>query len=203
MHVCSNDHYRTSFIGLRNRYDLGGFRRPMSSRKNTYEKHNQNILKGAELENPVHNIYKQSGWNVEEHKVTDNGVDSKASKNRKLRVAECLHWYGGYIHVDRWLSITNNLLSCPSADKDLICVGVHPTEEQYEDAHNLNINIIYGDTVAEATTKLKNLINGVITLEPESNDMISETALMSSYPFSSYADLELDYWNVIYSDLFS
>jgi hypothetical protein len=148
-------------------------------------------------------LVKQSGYNVEDHKVTESGVDSKASKNGKSRVAECLNWYGGYIHVDRWLSITNNLLSYQSAEKDWICVGVHPTEEQYEDAHNLNINIIYGDTIAEATTKLKNLMSGVITEQLPIESEPLEEPVSIVYPFSSYSDLELDAWNSIASDLFS
>lgn len=163
--------------------------------------YNQNILKGAELENPVHCIYKQEGFDVQDHKVTESGVDSKAFRNGKIRVAECLHWYGGYIHLSRWLSITDNLLAYPSADRDLICVGVHPTEEQYQDAHNLNINIIYGDTVAEATTRLKNLISGVMTQQHLSGCEERVDEFLPSYPFSSYAQLEFDHWDSIASDL--
>lgn len=168
----------------------------------TCEKHydNQNILKGAELEDPVHNVYKQSGYNVEDHKITESGVDSKAFRDGEIRIAECLHWYGGYIHISRWLSITNNLLSYPSADRDLILVGVHPTEEQYEDAHNLKINIIYGDTVAEATTKLKNLISGVITEQRADRFEESEYPLV---PLSSYSALEYPEELLLYSELFS
>ena len=114
-----------------------------------------------------------------------------------------LVYWAGYIHVDRWLSITNNLLSYQSAEKDWICVGVHPTEEQYEDAHNLNINIIYGDTIAEATTKLKNLMSGVITEQLPIESEPLEEPVSIVYPFSSYSDLELDAWNSIASDLFS
>lgn len=85
----------------------------------------------------------------------------------------------------------------------MICVGVHPTEEQYEDAHNLNIKIIFGDTVAEATTKLKNLISGVITKQlPIESEQPLEEPVSSSYSFSSYSEAELDYWNSLYSDLF-
>jgi hypothetical protein len=164
----------------------------------------KNILKGAELEAAVHEVYKQSGYDVENHEVTDGGVDSKAFKNGKLRVAQCWNWpCGGYPNPLRWLSTIDELQDYPSADMDLICVGVHPTIDQYEDAHNhLSINIIYGDTVAEATTKLKNLIRGVTTLpENETAKPEYEEPASISYPFSSYAELELSFWNELALDI--
>jgi len=172
----------------------------MSSRKNTYEKHNQNILKGAELETPVHNIFRQSGWNVRAHKVTDSGLDVDAFKDGEHIVGECLNWHGGYIHQFRWFDIIDNLLSYPSTTKYVFCVGVHPTEDQYQDICDLNIHFIYGDTVADCTSKLRDQINGVITSEPEK---VEKPLAMSSYSFSSYADLELDYWNSLACEVFS
>lgn len=58
----------------------------------------QNILKGAELEDSVHNVFAQLGYDVEVHKVTDGGVDSNVFKDKEHIVAECLNWYGGFIH---------------------------------------------------------------------------------------------------------
>jgi hypothetical protein len=163
----------------------------------------QNILKGAELEDAIHDIFKQSGYNVEDHKVTDSGLDVDAFKDGEHIVGECLHWYGGYIHQFRWFAISDNLLSCPSTTKYIFCVGVHPTEDQCQDIYDLKIHFIYGDTVADCSKNLRNQINGVITSEPETVEKPLEEPILSSYSFSSYADLELDYWNSLYSDLFS
>jgi len=162
-------------------------------------KRQQNNYKGAELENPVHATFKQLGWNVEPHKVTDSGVDSKAFKDGKCAVSECLNWYGGFIHPKRWLSIIDNLMSHPSASKYLICVGVYPTSEQHQDLLRLGIHLVHADTIADCTRNLRNQISGVITvaLEAELEPVSYEI------PYSSIDAVELDMWRPIYSDLFS
>lgn len=173
----------------------------------TSAKQYRNILKGAELEDSVHDAFSQSGYNVESHKITDNGADLKAFNDREFVIAECLNWYGGYIHPLRWLSIVDNLLSYPSATTYLICVGVHPTEDQCEELLNLRVNLVHGDTVAQCTRNLKNHIKGVISTEPEepveSVSSSLEEPVSSSYSFSSYNEAELDYWNSLASEVFS
>jgi hypothetical protein len=67
---------------------------------------------------------------------------------------------------------------------------------------SLRINLVYGDTVADCTSSLRDQINGVITTEPDILLDKSENVEMPSYQFSSYADLELDYWNSLASEVF-
>jgi hypothetical protein len=47
---------------------------------------------------------------------------------------------------------------------------------------------------------LQNQINGVITQQPEE---LKDERVEPEYPFSSYSDLELDFWNSLACDFLS
>lgn len=166
-----------------------------------YSKHScnyslSNSLKGTKLENSTRDAFEQLGYNVERHHITDGGVDVNAFKDKEHIVGECLNWYGGFIHPLRWLSIMDNLLCDSSTTKYLLCVGVHPTCDQCNDLLHLNIILVYGVTIADCTSALRDQIRGVIIKEPESDEMSAYTPYSISnesydisqpYASSSYA----------------
>lgn len=161
---------------------------------NAFPEHN--IITGAALENPVRDSFRQRGLNVANHQVTDSGVDVNV---QNVIVIECLNWLcGGYIHLKRWRSIIRNLLSYPLATKLIVCVGVVPTLQQYHQADVLGIEVIHADTVVDCIKALRQ--SGVITIEPAQAPI---EPVSYECPYSSIDAVELDMWNVIYSDLFS
>jgi len=163
-----------------------------------------NVLKGIELEDEVHKERQQQGFDVEPHDVLESGVDSKAFKNGKIVIIdECWNWpCGGYPHPKQWRSTIDNLQQYPEAERNLICVGVHPTSDQYKEACSLDINIVYGDTVNDVVASLRQY-SGVITQRSESASDEPIEPVSYECPYSSIDDLELDMWRPIYSDLFS
>lgn len=100
-----------------------------------------NVLKGLVLEEATRDVL-SSEFKVDSHKVTDLGVDVKAVNDSRFIVAECLNWYGGYIHPKRFLSIIRNLRGYTNAELYLICAGVRPTKEQYQILKSSNIKVV-------------------------------------------------------------
>lgn len=125
---------------------------------------NKNIILGQQLENLVHTAFNRLGYKVEGHNISDPDVDLKAYKNNVLVVAECLNWYGGFIHYKRFMNIVNNLCKYKAA-KFLVCIGVKSTKEQYKLLNGYGIKVIHQahlNSPDDYKTLLKRL--GVITL---------------------------------------
>jgi hypothetical protein len=165
--------------------------------------HKHNVLVGAKLEDLVHQTFQDAGCNVEYHNIESSGLDLTAFKNRNVSVAECLCWYGGYIHPKRWHSIISNLLlKHPSANKYLICVGVHPTQNQCKELYQLNIKLLWFSSLAECKQRLR----GVITSEPESVEFapVFDSLIFGnpSVQYLSYDECEFDYFKNLYQELF-
>ncbi len=100
-----------------------------------------NIIKGSSLEDITKEVINRSS-RILPHKVYERGLDVQGLDNDSMKVlfiAECLNWYGGYIHSNRFTKILSNLNSVEAKYKFLICAGVKPTIEQYQilEAHNI------------------------------------------------------------------
>lgn len=126
-----------------------------------------NITKGRLLEIPVKAILHELCYDIEEHYINTGGLDVVASNGRESITAECLNWYGGYIHPKRFLSLTNNLAN-PSKYKFLFCAGVYPTQEQVRLLNAMNVRIIhYPKQILCVSNKIINYLRsrllGVIT----------------------------------------
>lgn len=135
--------------------------------------------KGKYLEQPVRQVLKQNNFYVEDHGVSKPGIDIKAFKDKEFIVAECINWYGGYIHPKRFSSILKSLISYVDAVKFLICAGVKPTEEQSKILCAYGIKIIHIDKpVRNKNECLEALTKGiglsvVITNSSNTNDIPS------------------------------
>ena len=172
----------------------------------------QNILTGAELEDPSRQTFRDLGGKANEHRINDSGVDVEALIFSTLVVVECLNWLCGWdIPPERWKSIMENLCSHAGL-RILICVGVIPTISQQIDAQVRHVHIIYGSSVAEVVNRLrikllklnKNVAVRSRARVPRKND---EAALVSYYPsyvpLSMYSALEYPEEVTTYKQLFS
>ena len=101
---------------------------------------NNNNIKGARLENTVKFVLEHNGYSITQHKVWQNGVDIEAQGI----IAECLNWYGGYIHPNRFSSIVDNLTNSKhiNCSKYLIIAGTHVSKQQRRVCTSMGIVII-------------------------------------------------------------
>jgi len=83
--------------------------------------YSKNELLGSYLEETVAWSLSMCGYHVEEHKVTDEGVDVRASNLKGDIVCECWNWKKrAYPTPKRIESVIENLSSYPSSNKFLI-----------------------------------------------------------------------------------
>lgn len=102
----------------------------------------RNIDIGELLENPIKEILSNVNYVIEEHGITQEGLDVVAYKNEVTIHCECLNWYGGHIHYFRFNSLRNNLAKSATY-KFLICCGTKPTKWQYRILKAMHVNIIH------------------------------------------------------------
>ena len=98
---------------------------------------------GALLEDFVKDHLESLNFTVEKHATQHHGLDVTAHLGNLFNInAECLNWWGGYIHPKRWKSITRKLSRNHNVNI-LFSFGVEPTSEQYAEAKASNIHVIH------------------------------------------------------------
>lgn len=144
-----------------------------------------NYMVGAHLEQSVKTILKKDRFSVKPHRINQSGLDVEGEGKDRLIAIECLNWWGGFLHGERFKAIVKNLVSFPG-ERYLICCGIKPNGEQYRLFKAYDVRVVhYPKQISKPELAFERLIRRELRLGCCITSIHYPMDLISESPFFS------------------